>query len=125
MEQRLHPGLQTPLDHRLSDSVGYLRYAERPHASVALRYFHPSDCPGKIAPRGHPIPDLVQVVVQVFLEVFYGLLVDARCTMIRLHLLVRRQDLEGPFDEGKILDRRVLQMRRYQPDSESAWVRYA
>src|SRR5260221_2576443 len=62
MEHGLQDRLQVPLDHFLGDSVGDRRYPERPLTRApVLRDDHPSDRWRKIAPRGHSVPQLVEV----------------------------------------------------------------
>ena len=91
MEDRLRAGLQLQRHHRLRDSV------RRPWARPA------SSCPPpcglgistalhrrrEVRPRRHPIPDLVQIVLQIFLELLDGLPIHPGRTLVRLDPLVR------------------------------------
>ncbi len=43
----------------------------------------------KVTARGDPIPDPVQVVLQIPLKIRDGLLIHARCASVRLYPLVR------------------------------------
>ena len=54
-----------------------LRYLDRPHRGR------------KVRPRAHPVPDLVQIVLQIGLELAQGLLVHSRGTLVGRHLPVR------------------------------------
>src|SRR5947209_13925087 len=46
-----------------------------------------------MTPRGHSVPDLVQIVLQIGLEGFDGLSVHSRCALVPLHLLEGFPDL--------------------------------
>ena len=89
MELRFHDRLQIPLGHCLRDAIGDRRDAQRPHASVSFGDLHEPDRTWKVRPRGHPIPDLVEVPLQIRLERFDGLSVHSRRAAIRLNALVR------------------------------------
>ena len=92
MEPRLHQRLQDHLDDRLRHAVGNGRNAERPRAAVVLRYLDEPHGRRMIRARRHPIPDLVQVTLQVLLEPRQGHPIHARSTAVRLHPLVRLPD---------------------------------
>ena len=92
MELRLHQGLQDHLDDRLRHAVGNGRNAERARAAVVLRYLDEPHRRRMIRARRHPIPDLVQVALQVLLERRQGYAVHARSTAVRLHPLVSFPD---------------------------------
>ena len=64
MEDRFQDGLQIPLNDFLGDSVGDRRYPQRPYFrfAVALWDVDPSNRWRKVAPRGHAVPELVEVV---------------------------------------------------------------
>ena len=69
MEDRLDLRLQPAGHHRLRDpsaTVGTPRISDP--AAMRLRYLHRPHRRRKVAPRGHPIPDLVQIVLQIRLE---------------------------------------------------------
>jgi hypothetical protein len=69
MEDRLDLHLQPRGCHRLGDSVRDSGHPEHPNpVAVLLRYLHRFDRRREVAPRGHPIPDPVEVVLQVLLE---------------------------------------------------------
>jgi glutathione-independent formaldehyde dehydrogenase len=56
---------------------------------MRFRYFHRPHRRREVAPRRHPIPDLVKIALQVLLEVRDRASVHARCTLIALDLLPR------------------------------------
>src|SRR5258706_5667632 len=72
MEDRFDLRLQPAGHHGLRDSVRDGGHAEDPRAAVCLRYFHRPHRWREVAPRRHPIPDLVKVVLQILLEVLDG-----------------------------------------------------
>src|SRR4051794_12386589 len=84
VEHRLHLGLQIQVRDRLSDSVSDSRYAEHTNTPPAalLRYLDRPHRRRHIAPRGHPVPDLVEVVPKVRLKRLDRLLVNTRSTSI-------------------------------------------
>src|ERR1017187_7661055 len=49
---------------------------------MRLRYLDALDRERKVAPRAHPVPDLVEVVLQTGLELAQGLLVHSRGTLV-------------------------------------------
>src|SRR5664280_3080023 len=56
---------------------------------MRLRYFYRPHRWREVAPRRHPVPDLVQIVLQIGFEVLDGTPVHPRCTLIVLDLLPR------------------------------------
>jgi len=96
MEMRLHEWLQNPFDHHLGDSVGDRWNPKRPRSSsLSLRDVNPSHRRRKVAARRHSIPDLVEVVRQISLEVRNRLAVHASRTLVGSDLFVGFPDL--PF----------------------------
>src|SRR3984893_17576016 len=73
----------------LRHPVRYRRHAQHPNASCFLRNRDGLDRRRKIAAGAHPVPKLVQVVTEAFLESFNRFLIDARGTAIGLHMLIR------------------------------------
>ena len=70
MKNLLHTGSQLQSHHCLSDSVGDGRHAENPRApAMRFRYFHSPHRRRKVRPRGHPVPDLIKIVLKIGLEV--------------------------------------------------------
>ena len=92
MEPRFHLRLQDHLDDRLRHAVGDRRNAERSRAAVVLRYLDEPHGRRMIRARRHPIPDLVQVTLQVPLERRQGHTIHTRSTAVRLHPLVSFPD---------------------------------
>ena len=88
MEHRFHHRLQISLDHRLGNSVRDRRYAQRPRLSIALRYVYPSNRRRQVTSRRHPIPDSIEVVPQILLELSNRLVINTCRTSICLHPLV-------------------------------------
>ena len=90
MEDRLGLFFQPPGRDRLGDSVRDCGHTEHPRSSaMRFRYFHRQHRRRKIAPRRHPIPDLIQVVLQIGLEIPDGTAVHARRPFVSLDLLPR------------------------------------
>ena len=88
MEDHLDPLRQLLGHHRLRHPVSDGGYAQHPgSAAMRLGYLHRAHRRRKVTSRGHPIPDLVQVVVQVGLEPLDRHPVHARRTLVRLDLL--------------------------------------
>src|SRR5215469_1185997 len=90
MKDRLHTGLQLQRHHCLRDSVRYGRHPEdsRP-ATMRFRYLHRTHRRRKIRPRRHPIPDPVQIIVPVLIELINGLSIHSRRALIRFDTTVR------------------------------------
>ena len=89
MEQRFHLRLQIRPHDRLSDPVRHGGHPE--HADTlacCLRYLHRTHRRREVRPRGHPIPELVEVPFQVPLELCDRLPVDTRSPLVGLDLLV-------------------------------------
>src|SRR3954452_7131450 len=83
MEMRLHEWLQNPFDHHLGDSIGDRWNTKRPRSSsFSLWDVNPSHRRRKVAARRHSIPDLVEVVRQISLEVRNRLAVHASRTLV-------------------------------------------
>src|SRR6266511_1761481 len=72
---------------------------------MRLRYFHRPHRRWEVTPRGHPVPDLVQVALQIFLERLDRVFVYIWRFSIVLDLLVRLPN----FPLG---DRKRLVLRR-------------
>jgi len=87
VENRLHADPQMPGHDRLGNPVSDSRDAEHPGpAAMLFRYLHRTHRRGEVGPRGHPVPDPEQVVLQIGLEVRDGPPIHPRSTLIRLHL---------------------------------------
>ncbi len=88
MKLGLQYRFQVPLDHRLGDSVGHRRYSERTCLSgITLGNVNPAHGRRKVAAGTHPIPDSIEIIAQVSLEILDRLPVNSRRTLVRLHLL--------------------------------------
>src|SRR5664279_4857111 len=73
MENRFRPRFQPQCDHRLSDSVRDGGNSKNPGpTAMRFRYLNSPYRGRKVRPRGHPIPDLVQIVLQIGLELLDG-----------------------------------------------------
>ena len=69
MEDRLDLPLQPRGHHCLRDPIGHSRHTQNPDPiAVRLRYLHGQHRRRKVTARGHSIPDLVQIVLQIVLE---------------------------------------------------------
>src|SRR5260370_28391929 len=89
MEDRFQDGLQVALDDFLGDSIRDRRNPQRSgfRLAVALRDVDPSNRWGQVAPRGHSVPELVEVIGEVSLEVCNRLSVYSSRPLVSLHLL--------------------------------------
>jgi hypothetical protein len=102
MEDRLDLALQPAGHHRLGDPVRDGRHAKNPDPlTMRLRYPYRLDRGREVAARGHPVPDLVQVALQIRLELPQRHLIHPWCAFVRLDLLVRLPDL--PLGDRKRL----------------------
>src|SRR5262249_48498085 len=89
VELRLHQRLQEHRRHCLRYPIGDRRHTKRSDPSaMRLRYLHRPHRRRKIGTRTHTIPDLVQLILQIRLELRKGLLVHSRGTLILRDLLV-------------------------------------
>jgi hypothetical protein len=86
VEHRFHERLQVQLGDRLSDAVSDRGHAEHPHTGSRLRYLNRPDRRRHIAPRGHSVPEPVQVPREVCLELRDRLPVDPRSALVGPHL---------------------------------------
>jgi len=71
MEERLHQWLQIHFDYHLCHSIPYRRNSQRPLASITLWYLHHPHGGWKITPRRHPIPEFIEVVLEILLKLLY------------------------------------------------------
>src|SRR5215211_183916 len=84
VEERLHAGLQVSAHDGLGDPVSDGRHPEHSRAAVSLRYLHRAHRRREVAPRGEPVPELVEVPVKVLLELRNRLLINAGAALVRL-----------------------------------------
>src|SRR5271170_743990 len=87
VEDGFQDGLQIPFDDFLCDSVADRWDAQRPGPSIALGKVNPPHWRRKVAPRGHPIPEPVEVVRKISLKVRNRLSVYSSRSLVGLHLL--------------------------------------
>jgi hypothetical protein len=88
MEHRFQYWLQVPLNHRLGDAIRNRRYTERPRFPTVLRYLYLAHRWREITARRHPIPDAIEIVLQITIECRNRLAVYSRCSPVCLHPLV-------------------------------------
>src|SRR5260370_28687437 len=90
MELGLQYRFQISLDHRLGDSVRDRRNSERTRLSgIAFRNANSAHARRKVAAGTHPIPDSIEILAHVSLEILDSLSVNSRRASVRLHLLIR------------------------------------
>ena len=90
VEHGFQDRLQVALDDHLGDAVGNRRYAQR--SGSATITFRDVDAPHwrrKVAAGTHPVPDPIEVLIQIPVEIFDGLSVNSGRPLVGLHLLVR------------------------------------
>ena len=88
VEPGLHQRLEEPFDHHLGDAVGNRGNPQRPRLAVTLRYVDPPHRRRKVAAGGHPIPELVEVVRKISLEVRNRLAVHPSRSLVGSDLFV-------------------------------------
>ena len=89
MKMRLHFRLQIQFHHHLRNPVRYRRYTQRPLASGSLRYLHCAHRRQEIASRLHPIPEFVEIPLEVALKLSNRLPVNTGSTSVCLYSLKR------------------------------------
>ena len=94
VEHRLQIRLQVAPGDLLGDTVGDRRNAQRARATVCLRNIDPPYRRRKIAPRRQPVPELVEVVRKINLEVCNRLCVYPSRSLVGLHMFEGFPDLE-------------------------------
>jgi hypothetical protein len=88
----LHQRLQMHLDDHLRHAVADRGNSQRPRTPARFRDLHKPHRRWEVASRGHPIPDLVEVTLQVRLERLDRLPVHPGRSVVRLDLLIRFPD---------------------------------
>ena len=88
MEFRLHPRFQVAFDDHLRDAIGDRWDAQRPRFAIALWNIDPPYRRRKVAARRQPIPELVEIVRKISLEVRNRLAVDASRSLVGSNPLV-------------------------------------
>src|SRR6266436_7089222 len=85
VEHRFQARLQVPTGNLLSNAIRDRRDAQRARATVCLRNIDPPHRRRKVAPRRQPVPQLVEVVRKVSLEVCDRLSVYSSRPLVDLH----------------------------------------
>src|SRR3954452_125445 len=88
MEDRVQLGLDEKFDNGLRDTVSDRGHSQLSRASRCLRNLHLLDWRRVIGPRRHSVPQLVQLLRQVLLEVVDGFIVDAGSPAVGFDQLV-------------------------------------
>jgi len=95
VKHRLQDRFQVPLDYHLGDPIGDRRNPERSGSSrIAFRYINATHGRRKVASRGHSIPDPIEVLTEILIEVLDRLAIHSSRTSVGLHLLVRFPHIE-------------------------------
>ena len=89
MEQRFQNRLEVSFGHRLGDSIADRGNSERPGTLLVLRDIHPTHRRREVTAGGQPIPQPIEVVVQLLFELLNRLAVDSRCHLVGFHPFVR------------------------------------
>jgi hypothetical protein len=92
MELRIHQWLEHHRDHGLCDAIGHGRNAQWACAAALLLNLDQPHGRRKVRTRRHPIPDPVQVVLQVLLEGRQRFAIHPRGSPVRLDPSVRVPD---------------------------------
>ena len=88
VEDRFRPRLQNSGHHRLRDPIPHGRHTQNPGAcAVRFRDLDRTHRRREVTTRGHPVPDLAQVALQILLERLDRHPVHPGCTPVRLDLL--------------------------------------
>jgi hypothetical protein len=92
MKVRFQHRLKDHLRGHLRDPVAHRRNTQGTHAPAFLGYFHPANCFRMVAARRHPVPELIEVILQAFLKALDRLPVDPSRSPICFDQLIRFQD---------------------------------
>ena len=85
MKNRLYFGLQIHLDHHLRHAIRYGWDPQPSESPISFGNIYRAYRRRKITPRGHPIPDLIKIVLKTNLKIFDRLPIDSRCPLVRLY----------------------------------------
>jgi hypothetical protein len=102
VEDRLHLPLQIHRGYRLGDPIVHSGHSENPQPSPTLRYRYGLNRRREVAPRGHPVPQLEQIVLQILLVLLDRAPIDARRALVGLDPQIRLPD--HPFGDLKRLN---------------------
>ena len=109
MEDRLQDRLQISPDHLLGAAIGDRWNPKRSFANTpGLRDHHPSHRRRKVAPRGQPVPQLVEVVREINLEVRDRLPIYSSRSLVGPHLLEGFPDFSLRYIERLCLSSKLL-----------------
>ena len=114
MEDRFDLRLQPTGRHRLGDPVRNTRNPKHPNPiALRFRYLHRLHRGRKVTARGHPVPDLVKIVLQVPLEVLQPHPIHTRRTLVGFHLPIGLPHL--PLGNVVRLSQRLQFLHRFLP----------
>jgi hypothetical protein len=85
MKYRCHFRLQIHLDHHLRHTIRYGRYTQPPGSPITLGNIYGANRRREITPRGHSIPDFIQIVFKINLKIFNRLPIDSHRTLVCLY----------------------------------------
>jgi hypothetical protein len=97
MKHRLQNRLQVTTDDFLGAAIGDSWNTQRPRTAPCFRNIDPPHRRRKVAPRGHAIPELVEVARKVGLERCNRLSIYSSRSLVRLHTFEGFPDL--PFGD--------------------------
>ncbi len=108
---RFHERLEEHLDDSLRDPVTHGRNTEEARTSVALRNLDAPHWWRKVGARGHSIPDLVEIALQVFVEHFQRFPIHPSRASVCFDPLVRLPNELLGYIERLCLTHRLLLLR--------------
>ncbi len=108
MEYWFQNRLQVAPGDFLGDSIGDRRNAQRPRTAIRFRNIDPPHRRRKVASRGQPVPEHVEVVPKISLELRDRLPIHSSRSLVRLHTLEGFPDLPFGDLERLCLTRRLL-----------------
>src|SRR5579859_1585648 len=89
MKVLLQLRLQISFDNSLRDAIRDCWYSQRSLPTASLVYLHSLYWRWEVAARGQAIPELVQIIFQICLELLDRLLVHAGRSPVRLYPFIR------------------------------------
>ena len=92
MEYGFHQRIQDHLGHHLRNAIRYRRYPQGAHLPIPFGNLYQSHRRRKIAPRRHPIPDLIKVALEIPLEHRQSFPIHPGGATVGLHQLPCSQD---------------------------------
>jgi hypothetical protein len=84
MEDRLDPRREVVGYHGLGDPISDRRNSQHPNSPARLRNVHGLHRRREVAARAEPIPDLVEIVAKIFLELSEADFVHTGCALVLL-----------------------------------------